>query len=121
VAWVPPRTFSQQARVLWTWSRSDGVAGIRSFGYVWSLRFVVTSMIAVLGLALWEPRLAPVGLIPLLLLMFRQTRYKYRWARGPLKYLWLPMAWVVGLAARSAGFLAGYRQRRRHLHAGDVQ
>jgi glycosyltransferase involved in cell wall biosynthesis len=121
VEWVPPATFTQQARVLWTWSRSDGVAGIRSHGYVWSLRFVAASGVAALALALWDLRLAPLGLLPLVALMWRQTRYKYRWARGPLKYLWLPMAWVVGLVARCGGFLAGYREQRRNLRAGAVR
>ena len=113
VVWQPPRTFAAQARVLWQWSRSDGAAGIRSFGYRWSLRFVAVSAIAVVAFILRDLRLAPLGLAPLLYLMWRQTRYKYRWAHGPSKYLWLPVAWAVGLAARSGGFVAGHLQRRR--------
>ena len=114
VDWVPPRKFREQARVLWKWSRSDGVAGIREFGYLWSLRFVKVSGIAVVVLALLDVRLAPLGLIPLVFLMGRQTRYKYRWATGFAKYLWIPCAWLVGLVSSCGGFIAGARERRRH-------
>lgn len=113
VDWVPPHGFRQQAKVLWTWSRSDGVAGIRSYGYKRTLRFEVLSGAAVLGLALIDPRLAPLGLLPLIGLMVRQTRYKYRWADGFMKFLWIPCAWFVGLMSKSFGFLAGALSRRR--------
>lgn len=99
--------------MLWTWSRSDGLAGIRSFAYVWNLRFLAVTGIAVIGLGLIDIRLAPLGLLPLVALMWRQTRRKYRDASGPTKFLWLPLAWAVGFLARSGGFLAGRLARRR--------
>ena len=113
VGWLPPRTLHRQSRVLWAWSRSDGVAGIRTWGYKRSVQILGLSGLAVLGLGVWDVRLAPLGLIPLATLMLRQTRYKYRWASGPTKYLWIPLAWAVGLVARSGGFLAGWWERRR--------
>ena len=117
VEWVPPRGFREQARVLWMWSKSDGLAGIRSFGYLWTLRFIAISGIAVLVLAVIDLRLAPLGLVPLLALMVRQTRHKYRWVSGISKYLWIPSAWLVGLVARSAGFIAGVVGRKRTKRA----
>ena len=70
------------------------------------------SGIAVVVLALLDVRLAPLGLLPLVFLMGRQTRYKFRWATGLAKYLWIPTAWLVGLVS-SGGYVAGTLERRR--------
>lgn len=113
VSWIPPRTLHAQSRVLFAWSRSDGRAGIRAWGYKRSIQLLGVSALLVAGLAVWDLRLAPIGLIPLAGLMVRQTRYKYRWARGLTKYYWIPAAWAVGLVARSLGFLVGWWERRR--------
>jgi glycosyltransferase involved in cell wall biosynthesis len=112
VIWTPPPTLRAQARAVWTWAHSDGVAGIRSFGYRWTARWVVAG--AVLGLvgALVDPRLAVVGLIPLVLLGRRETRHKYRWATGWARFVWIPVAWFVGLVARLFGFGVGRLRRR---------
>ena len=115
VDWTPPRSFREQARVLWGWSRSDAVAGIRTFGYWWSLRFVKVSALAVVVLSVVDVRFAPLGLLPLAYLMWRQTRSKYRWASGFAKYLWIPTAWLVGLVARSGGYISGTLERRRRV------
>jgi cellulose synthase/poly-beta-1,6-N-acetylglucosamine synthase-like glycosyltransferase len=111
VEWVPPRTFREQARVQWTWSRSDGLAGIRSFAYVRTLWFVAVSGSAVVAIALLDARFAVLGLLPFVALMWRQTRHKYRWTKGVVKFLWIPCAWLVGLVSSSAGFLAGRLRR----------
>ncbi|HEX5631349.1 MAG TPA: glycosyltransferase [Acidimicrobiia bacterium] len=113
VGWTPPRTLHTQSRVLFAWSRSDGRAGIRTWGYKRSIQLLALSALAVVALAVWDLRLAPLGLVPLAALMVRQTRHKYRWARGFTKYYWIPVAWAVGLVARSVGFLVGWGERRR--------
>jgi glycosyltransferase involved in cell wall biosynthesis len=113
VGWSPPRTLHAEFRVLFAWSHSDGRAGIRTWGYQRSIQTLALSALAVVGLAVWDLRLAPLGLVPLAGLMVRQTRYKYRWARGLTKYYWIPVAWAVGLVARSLGFVAGWWERRR--------
>lgn len=113
VGWHPPATLAEEARVLWTWSRSDGFAGIRSYGYLAMARIVALSaLLTAVGLIV-EPALAPLGLIPLLLLLWRNTRYKYRWARGVTRFVWIPVAWYVGLIARLGGFVSGWVARRR--------
>ena len=111
--WHPPATLSAQARVLWEWSRSDGLAGIRSYGYLWIARVVGLAALITLGGLLVAPPLALLGLVPLLALLWRDTRHKYRWARGASKYLWIPVAWYVGLLARLGGFVSGWMRRRR--------
>jgi glycosyltransferase involved in cell wall biosynthesis len=113
VAWTPPATLRGLGSVLWEWSRSDGVAGIRSFAYLSMLRFAAISVALAVAAAFVDPWLAVVGVVPFLGLAVRQTRYKYRWARGASKYLWIPLAWLVGFVARLGGFLTGRRQRRR--------
>ncbi len=113
VLWTPPATFIQQARVLWAWGRSDGRAAVHTFTYLWlAKRAVVMAALTVL-LALVDVRLVALAVLPLALLMWRQTRFKYRAARGPSKYLWIPLAWAVGLVARQAGFVAGWIERKR--------
>ena len=112
VRWLPPETLRGLWGVLWHWSRSDGVAGIRTHAYRSMARVVaVAGGLAVIG-AVVEPWLGVLGALPFLALMIRQTRYKYRWADGWSKWLWLPVAWGVGFVARLGGFLAGRRARR---------
>lgn len=113
VGWHPPATLAEEARVLWTWSRSDGFAGIRSYGYLAMARVVALSaLLTAVGLVV-EPALAPIGLLPLVLLLWRDTRHKYRWARGVSRFVWIPVAWYVGLIARLGGFVSGWVARRR--------
>ncbi|HSM01430.1 MAG TPA: glycosyltransferase [Acidimicrobiia bacterium] len=113
VGWHPPATLAAGARVLWAWSRSDGLAGIRSHAYVALGRIVsLSALLTATGLIV-APPLAPLGLIPLLLLLWRNTRYKYRWARGASRFFWIPAAWYVGLIARLGGFASGWVARRR--------
>jgi hypothetical protein len=81
----------------------------------WCLRYRIVAISALLTAVrlIVEAALEPPGLIPLLLLLWRNTRYKYRWAWGASRSLWLPMAWYVGLVARLGGFASGWVARRR--------
>jgi len=112
VEWMPPAGFGKQFRAVWSWSRSDGVAGIRSFYYVRELRVVLASILIGGGGLLIDPRLLGLGLIPLLALMARQTREKYAAVPGPTRFVWIPVAWSVGFAARVSGFLRGALPRK---------
>ena len=113
VGWSPPETFRRQARVVWAWSRSDGRAGVNSFGYRWQARLVLVGLVMAIVLALSEPWVALGGVVPLADLMWRETRFKYRWAPGYSRFLWIPLAWGVGLAVRLVGFTVGRLGRRR--------
>ncbi|MGH2546953.1 MAG: glycosyltransferase [Actinomycetota bacterium] len=113
VRWRPPPGFRTLARTLYRWGHGDGVAGLRGFAYKrLALLFGATGLGVVVALARGRWAL-PVVLAPLAAWLARGTRPKYAWARGLLKFLYLPLAQLVHGLAGTAGWVAGTVERRR--------
>ncbi|MGH8875480.1 MAG: glycosyltransferase, partial [Acidimicrobiia bacterium] len=106
VRWRPPPGFRALAQTLYRWGHGDGRAGLRGFAYKrLALLFGGTGLgvVAALARARWA---LPVVLAPLALWLVRGTRHKYRWARGPLKFLFLPAAQLVHGLAGTLGWVS---------------
>ena len=101
-------TFSH--RKAFRWGRADGQAGLRGAIYLRVIKTYWGSLAAAGLAAAVDLRLVPVALVPLGTVVARRTRYKYRWARGPAKYLLVPAANTLQLLAQSLGWAVGRRR-----------
>ena len=111
VRWRPPHGFVEMARKAFSWGRADGHAGLRGAAY--KRLFLVSwgSLAGFIVLAIVDVRLSLLVLVPAVGLAAYRTRFKYRWARGFGKYLFIPVADLIQRLAQSLGWLAGTRQR----------
>ena len=113
VLWNPPSTYAALARTLFRWGRGDGQAGLR--GSIYRRIFIVYggTLIAVPIAAVFAWWAIPIALIPITADTLRRTRYKYRWADGGTKYVYIPIAHVIATDSALVGFLMGRGDRRR--------
>jgi glycosyltransferase involved in cell wall biosynthesis len=111
VRWRPPGDFGELARTLFRWGHWDGRTGLRGYAYKRLLLLYGGTVAGVLLALLLEARALPLVLSPLAISVTRRTRFKYRWAPGPLKYLHIPTAHLVGSLAQLTGFLLGRLSR----------
>lgn len=121
VVWTPPPGLGAMVAKAFTWGRADGRAGVRGAAY---RRLIVAYGGSVLAAAAggvvagrWLGPGAGLGaaaavLIPLVLVIRRRIRPKYRWVEGAAKYLYLPVGHVLQVAAQSTGFLVGSIESR---------
>ncbi|NNC93371.1 MAG: hypothetical protein HKN80_12860 [Acidimicrobiia bacterium] len=111
INWRPPAGLWEMMRKAFAWGSGDGRAGLRSRAYQKILVGYWGSLVLALvaGLIAWW--LAPVALVPLAVSTIRRTRYKYRWAAGPGKYVLIPIAHILQLLAQSVGWLVGTVRR----------
>jgi glycosyltransferase involved in cell wall biosynthesis len=111
VEWRPPSGLIPQAKTLFSWGRGDGHLGLRSINYRHLFpRFVTTGLLLLLGSA--YPMLLLFALLPLVPMVRRKSRLKYRYMEGWSKWLWIPLATINGLAFSLAGYIVGYMERR---------
>jgi Glycosyl transferase family 2 len=111
VDWRPPTGLVPQARTLFAWGRGDGHLGLRSVNYRHLFpRFVSTGLLALLGII--HPLLLLLAPLPLVPMVYRKSRSKYRHMGGWLKWVLIPLATVNGLAFSLAGYITGYVERR---------
>jgi cellulose synthase/poly-beta-1,6-N-acetylglucosamine synthase-like glycosyltransferase len=111
VAWQPPAGLTAQTKTTFAWGRGDGLLGLRSWSYRHLLsRFLALGMLLLAGIAF------PLLLIPTLLgvgaYAYRNSRRKYRHMESWLKWIWIPLATLNGLASSLAGYITGYLERR---------
>jgi cellulose synthase/poly-beta-1,6-N-acetylglucosamine synthase-like glycosyltransferase len=112
VVWRPPSGLTSQARTLFSWARGDGHLGLRSIHYRHLFpRFAGAGSLLLLGIFL-DPRIFLLAPLPLIPMIYRKSRQKYRHMEGWLKWLWIPVATVNGLAFSLAGYITGYVERR---------
>jgi len=112
VMWRPPSGLISQARTLYAWGRGDGHLGLRSIHYRHLFpRFAGAGSVLLLGLFL-DPRILLLAPLPLIPMTYRKSRHKYRHMQSWLKWLWIPVATVNGLASSLAGYITGYLERR---------
>jgi hypothetical protein len=107
VGWHPPAGFGGLARTTFRWGRGDGVARVRGTYYKRSLGALAASTVSVTALAIVRPRLAVLGVIPLVPSVWRTTRHKYGHEHHPAKWVLLPAARAVATLSNLAGYLTG--------------
>ncbi|MGZ8754857.1 MAG: glycosyltransferase [Acidimicrobiia bacterium] len=113
VLWTPPSTYTALARTLFRWGRGDGQAGLRGFIYRRILIVYGGTLIAVPIATLFAWWALPLALIPITADTLRRTRYKYRWADGGTKYVYIPIAHVIATGSALVGFLVGRGDKHR--------
>lgn len=112
VRWRPPDTLLDMTRKAFRWGRADGEAGLRRDVYRRVVKTYWGSAVATAAAATVDVRLVPIALAPLGAVVAKRTRYKYRWAHGPAKYLLIPAAHTLQLLAQSLGWAVGSRTAR---------
>ncbi len=112
VKWWPPSGLVAQTRTTFAWGRSDGHLGLRSIHYRYLFpRFAGAGALVLLGVLL-DRRILLLAPLPLIPMTYRMSRQKYRHMDGRLKWLWIPLATINGLAFSLAGYVTGYVERR---------
>lgn len=111
VRWEPPPGLRSLARTLYRWGHGDGEAGLRGAVYKRLAVLVGGTGLVFFALLLTAPAVAPMALVPLVADSVWRTRFKYRWASGPWRFVLIPVAQVVHTTALLVGFMAG-RWRR---------
>lgn len=110
IQWRPPENLRTMVRKTFAWGKGDGQAGLRAGAY----RRILLGYWGSLGLAIGAGFIAwwliPIALAPLAVVVARRTRFKYRWASGPAKYVIIPVAHVLQLLSQSLGWLVGSRR-----------
>jgi glycosyltransferase involved in cell wall biosynthesis len=111
VIWRPPVGLVRQARTLFSWGRGDGHLGLRSINYRHLFpRFLGAGALLLAGIVF--PLLLLLAPLPVVPMVYRKSRHKYSYMSGWLKWLWIPVATVNGLAFSLAGYVTGYAERR---------
>ncbi|HLF61269.1 MAG TPA: glycosyltransferase [Acidimicrobiia bacterium] len=120
VEWQPPSGLLAQARTTFAWARGDGHLGLRSIHYRQLFpRFAFAGTLLLLGIVV-DRRILLLVPLPLIPMTYRKSRQKYRHMEGWLKWLWIPLATLNGLAFSLAGYITGYWERRsRRWSAGQ--
>jgi hypothetical protein len=98
---------------MYRWGRGDGEAGLRSYNYrrIAAAYGGTVLMVGIgSGLGVWW---AAAGLLPLGVLIARETRHKYRWQRGAGRYVLIPAAAASAHLSSLVGFLVGRSHRIR--------
>lgn len=113
VEWHPPATLRQQARTMFNWGRGDGLLGLRQRHYLRLGLGTAATAAGAVALALVDPRLSPVALVPGVVYAARTNRFKFRHMTGWGKWVLIPLAAVNGSLATLAGFLVGRWRRMR--------
>ena len=112
VSWRPPSGLVTQARTTYSWGRSDGHLGQRSTHYRSLVpRFAGSGALALVGIFL-DARILLLAPLPLIPMTYRKSRHKYRHMDSWLKWLWIPVATINGLAFSLVGYVTGYLERR---------
>ena len=120
--WTPPPGIGAMVAKAFTWGRADGRARVRRSAYqrmifAYGGSVLVAAAGGVVAGRLFGPGAglgaAAAALIPLVLVIRRRIRPKYRWVEGAAKYLYLPVGHVLQVAAQSTGFLVGSIESRR--------
>ncbi|MGI9649145.1 MAG: glycosyltransferase [Acidimicrobiia bacterium] len=109
IQWRPPDGIWEMVRKAFAWGRGDGAAGLRGGAYRRILLGYWGSMVAAVVAAFIAWWAVPIVLIPLVVVVIRRTRFKYRWADGAGKYLLIPIAHTLQLLSQSLGWLVGSR------------
>ena len=104
VRWTPPPGILPMVRKAFRWGRSDGAAGLRGRVYARLLVVYWGSLLLAVVAGLVRPWLALVPLAGLTVVVVRRTRFKYRWADGPARYVVIPVAHVLQICAQSLGW-----------------
>lgn len=121
VVWEPPSGMIAMARKAFVWGRADGRARVRAWTYKRILFVyggsVLLLVAAPLATGLVAGRWAVIGALavaaaPLVLVIVRRTRWKYRWVQGAAKYLYLPLGHLLQVGAQTLGFLVGTVETR---------
>jgi glycosyltransferase involved in cell wall biosynthesis len=111
VIWHPPKGLVSQSKTAFAWGRGDGLNGLRSIAYR-----KLFSLFLIAGALLLASIPFPLLLIPTLLgasaYAYRHSRRKYRHMQSWLKWAWIPLATLNGLASSLAGYITGYVERR---------
>ena len=107
VRWRPPAGLASLWVTVYRWGRGDGLSGMRNYELKHLAKVYGATGLAVLLSAVLMPPLVPVALVPLTTKMLMSTWPKYRHARGFMKYLYLPVAYLVASAAEATGFVVG--------------
>jgi cellulose synthase/poly-beta-1,6-N-acetylglucosamine synthase-like glycosyltransferase len=111
VKWHPPSGLTVQAHTSFDWARGDGHLGLRSIHYRHVFpRFLAAAALLLVGII--YPLLLLLAPLPLVPMVYRKSRHKYRHMDGWLKWLWIPVATINGLAFSLAGYITGYIERR---------
>ncbi len=122
VRWTPPERFIDLARTGFRWGRWDGITGLSRFYLKRRFLLYFGTSLAVAGALLVWSWAVPLVVLPLAAATARGTRYKYRWATGPGKYLFIPWAHLVFGYAQLTGYVAGRLRRGRKppTHPGSA-
>ncbi len=119
VGWRPPSSLMAQSRTLFSWGRGDGHLGLRSINYRYLFpRFLSSGALVLIGIVF--PVLVLAAPLPLVPMVYRKSRSKYRHMGGRLKWLLIPLATVNGLAFSLAGYITGYVERRSGRWGGGL-
>ena len=113
VRWRPPSSLPTLWVTVYRWGRGDGLSGMRNFELKHLAKVYGITGLAVVLAAVFEPWLIPVALVPLTVKTVLNTAPKYRHARGFLKYLYIPVAYLVASAAEATGFVVGAATAKR--------
>ena len=111
VRWRPPRTFRELAFTMFRWGKGDGLAGLRGSIYKRLAVLYAATLAAMIGALLLYRPLVLLAALPLGVQTWRATRHKYSWAKGPMKYVYIPLAHHTARLASLFGFATGRRRR----------
>lgn len=109
IHWRPPEGIWAMVRKAFAWGQGDGRAGLRGRAYRRILFGYWGSLLVAIGAGFIAWWLVPITLLPLVVVVARRTRFKYRWADGVGKYLLIPIAHTLQLLSQSLGWLVGRR------------
>lgn len=107
VEWRPPRRLRELARTQFTWSRGDGALGLRRFYAKRRFASYLGPVLAVAAGVVWWWPLTVAGAAALGALTARATSDKYRVVPGWGKWIFIPVAHLVGEYAALAGYVWG--------------
>jgi len=112
VSWKPPPTFAAMVRTVFGWARWDGRVGLRGYTYKRMAKALGLGALGGLGLAFIRPVYGLAVLVPLAVVVFTKTRFRYRHAHGILKYIYIPFGFLLAQLSGLAGYVLGYLERR---------
>jgi cellulose synthase/poly-beta-1,6-N-acetylglucosamine synthase-like glycosyltransferase len=113
VVWQPPRGYGALIRTMFRWGRGDGQARAQDYWYKrLGAVYGGTALLVGLGLIL-GPRWAATGLVPLAVKLARQGGRRFKQARGPSRYLLIPLAHAASELSWLAGYTSGSLGRQQ--------
>jgi cellulose synthase/poly-beta-1,6-N-acetylglucosamine synthase-like glycosyltransferase len=107
VRWTPPATLRQLAVTAFRWGRGDGQTRNSRFYPKRRLAIWAGTPVAAITVAAVAWPLVPIAVLPLGVAVARGTQRKYSSVRGPLKYLFIPLAFLVNGFAAVTGYVVG--------------